>query len=204
MEDCMPKRGSALLARYAVLAAAAVFVSLLLPVSPAAADEAAAPTCTAGSNRYTIWAPLAIDKYVTAELGYGGNLYGMVRAARTNPGPWEEWSFCSYWSGATKITYIKNEANDRYVSAELGRTGVDYGMLRARATSIGPWEKFKAERWGPNPSMYTLKSLANNRYVSVELGYGGGRHAMLRARATSIGSWEKMLIPCGVPYTCSF
>jgi hypothetical protein len=33
-------------------------------------------------------------------------------------------------------------ANGLYVSAEIGYTGSYYGMLRARATSIGPWEIF--------------------------------------------------------------
>jgi hypothetical protein len=189
-----------LLRRVVVLAAVVALMALASPAAPANA----VPTCTAGSNRYTIWTALAIDKYVTAELGYGGGTYAMVRAARDDPGSWETWSFCSYWEGATKVTYIKNERNDRYVSAEFGYTGVDHGMLRARATSIGIWEKFRVERWGPNPTMYTIRSLRYGRYVSVELGYGGGRHGMLRARATSIGPWEKLLIPCGVPYACSF
>ncbi|MBA2729130.1 MAG: hypothetical protein H0U48_00005 [Euzebyaceae bacterium] len=32
--------------------------------------------------------------------------------------------------------------NGRYVSAELDYTGNGYGMLRARATGIGGWERF--------------------------------------------------------------
>lgn len=193
--------GRRLVRRCVALAAG---VALMLLASPAAPAQEAVPSCAAGYNRHTIWVSFAANKYVTAELGYGGGNYAMVRAARDDAGPWEDWSFCSYWEGATKVTYIKNERNDRYVSAELGRTGVDYGMLRARATGIGPWEKFKFERWGPNPTMYTIKSLANGRYVSTELGYGGYRQNMLRARATSIGNWEKYLIPCGFPITCSW
>lgn len=34
-------------------------------------------------------------------------------------------------------------ANSRYTSAELGYTGSYYGMLRARSTSAGTWEKFR-------------------------------------------------------------
>jgi hypothetical protein len=33
-------------------------------------------------------------------------------------------------------------ANNLYVSAELGYGGGDYAMLRARASAIGPWERF--------------------------------------------------------------
>jgi hypothetical protein len=196
----MPRFGHRLARSCAALAVGVALMPLVSPATPASA----APTCNAGVNRHTIWTSFAASKYVTAELGYGSNLYGMVRAARDDPGPWEDWTFCSYWEGATKITYIKNEYNGRYVSAEFGRTGVDDGMLRARATSIGPWEKFRIERWGPNPSMYTIKSLTYGRYVSTELGYGGVRKNMLRARASGIGNWEKFIIPCGFPITCSW
>src|SRR6266498_3316638 len=104
---------------------------------------------------------------------------------------------CNNWS------WIISFGNSRYTSAELG-SGGDHGMLRARATSVGNWEKFTIARWGPNPAMYTIRSQANGRYVSAELGYGGGRYAMLRARATSIGNWEKFLILCGTPAQCWF
>jgi hypothetical protein len=39
-------------------------------------------------------------------------------------------------------TTVYSTANSRYVSAELGYTGGDQGMLRARATEIGPWEQY--------------------------------------------------------------
>jgi hypothetical protein len=171
--------------------------------SPAASAHEC-PAGPGGETHHTVLISFAANKYATAELGYGGNLYGMVRAARDNPGPWEDWTFCSFYEGGTKVTYIYNEANGRYVSAEFGRTGGDHGMLRARATSVGPWEKFRVERWGPNPNMYTIRSLRNGRYVSTELGYGGVRKNMLRARATRIGNWEKYYIPCSQPPHCSF
>jgi hypothetical protein len=84
---------------------------------------------------------------------------------------------------------LYSEANHRYVSAELGKTGSDYGMLRARATAIGPWERF--EICYTTYTNFSIRSLANFRWVSVELGYTGSRYAMLRARAGSIGPWEK-------------
>jgi len=36
----------------------------------------------------------------------------------------------------------RSPANNQYVSGELGWHGDDYGMLRARATSVGSWERF--------------------------------------------------------------
>jgi hypothetical protein len=172
-------------------AALAAAVALMSLVSPAASAHECPPG-PGGENHHTVLISFAANKYATAELGYGGGLYGMVRAARDNPGPWEDWTFCSFYEGGTKVTYIYNEANGRYVSAEFGRTGGDHGMLRARATSVGPWEKFRVERWGPNPNMYTIRSLRNGRYVSTELGYGGVR------------KWEKYYIPCSQPPHCSF
>jgi hypothetical protein len=56
-------------------------------------------------------------------------------------------------------------------------------MLRARSTSIAPWEKFDVVC--RTNSYCTIKSLANNKYVSVE------SSTALRARATSVGSTEK-------------
>jgi hypothetical protein len=86
---------------------------------------------------------------------------------------------------------IYSEANHRYVSAELGYTGADYGMLRARASSVGPWERFEICYSSVALTHFSFRSLANGRWVSAELGYTGSRYAMLRARATSIGPWEK-------------
>ncbi|MEV6487597.1 hypothetical protein AB0M20_03005 [Actinoplanes sp. NPDC051633] len=84
-----------------------------------------------------------------------------------------------------------NEANRRWVSAEIGYAGSDNGMLRARATAIGPYERFEICYLSTDNYNFSLRSLANNRWVSAELGYTGSRYAMLRARATSIGPWEK-------------
>jgi hypothetical protein len=38
--------------------------------------------------------------------------------------------------------WLRSNANGRYVSTELGQTGSRDAMLRARATSYGPWERF--------------------------------------------------------------
>ena len=53
-------------------------------------------------------------------------------------GPWERYTVCrDSFTGATNIA---SQANRRYVSAELAYGCVNNGMLRARATVVGPWE----------------------------------------------------------------
>jgi len=80
----------------------------------------------------------ANGKYVSAELGYGGALNGVLRARATVVGPWEKFTFSQLWA--------RSDANGKYVSAELGYGDALNGVLRARATVLGPWEKF----WGAN------------------------------------------------------
>ncbi|HEV7933430.1 MAG TPA: hypothetical protein VGP70_14125 [Actinomadura sp.] len=90
-------------------------------------------------------------------------------------------------SAARSLYFI---ANGRYTSAELAYTGDNHAMLRARATVVGPWERFML-RWDPRTVSYVLQSLQTGRYVSTELGYAGDKYAMLRARATAIGPSER-------------
>ncbi len=89
---------------------------------------------------------------------------------------------------------IESAQNLDWVSAELGYTGANYAMLRARATAIGPWEKFTLFchllPFGPQFAYLVIQSQANASYVSAELGYTGGSYAMLRARATAISNTE--------------
>jgi hypothetical protein len=166
-----------------------------------------APDASAvGCNDDSLIISDAANAYVSTEIGYGGGLNGMLRARASTPGTWEKYSICGWWDAQynTFVQSIRSERNGRYVTAEFGYTGVDNGMLRARATSIGIWEKFKIQRWGEHGSMYTIRSLRYSRYVSTERGYGGVRHNMLRARASSIGPWEKYFILCGYPARCQF
>ena len=142
--------------------------------------------------------------YVSAELGYGAGKYGMLRARASQPGPWENYKLCyNFDSDGSKVWSIMSEANGRWVSAEVSYTGSYTGMLRARATSVGPWEKFKIFRIN-GMGAYYFKSTANNRYVSAEYGYTGVDHAMLRARATTVGTWEHFGFLCssGVLGSC--
>jgi hypothetical protein len=76
---------------------------------------------------------LANGRWVSAELGYGGGRYAMLRARATRIGPWET------FNGALGL---RNNTNWRWVTAELGYGGGLYGMLRARGDHYGPWEQF--------------------------------------------------------------
>jgi hypothetical protein len=82
--------------------------------------------------------------YVSAELGYdtSDSRWGMLRARASSAGPWEQYSFATSCNGNCLV--IRSTANNRLVSAELGYGTSDwrYEMLRARATSEGPWEEF--------------------------------------------------------------
>lgn len=75
------------------------------------------------------------------------------------------------------------------VSVELGSDATFPGELRARATKIGPWEKFTY--CIDDNNVFTLKSLANGEYVSCEENFDPPYQYLLRARASTVGSWEK-------------
>ena len=95
----------------------------------------AAVECTGPVGLYS----LANNRYVSAELGYGGGDHAMLRARATVIDAWERFHIIDHGS----YINIKSAANDRLVSAELGYRGADYAMLRARATEDGPWERFE-------------------------------------------------------------
>lgn len=91
--------------------------------------------------------------------------------------------------------------NSKFVSTELGYSGGNYAMLRARASQLGPWEQYTV-CVDDSTSLMTIQSQANGLFVSAELGYSGSSYAMLRARASSVGPWEQYFLYCGIP-TCS-
>ena len=84
---------------------------------------------------------------------------------------------------------IRSRANNRIVSGELGYAGSLNGVLRARSTSVGTWEKFQCVAVGAN--QWALRSRANGKFVSAELHYAGSLYGTLRARSTTVGTWEK-------------
>jgi hypothetical protein len=80
-------------------------------------------------------------------------------------------------------------ANHNFVSTETGYSGGSYGMLRARATTITPSERFMVCR-DTSTGLTILVSQANEKFVSTEIGYSGDSYGMLRARANIVGPWE--------------
>lgn len=92
---------------------------------------------------------------------------------------------------------IVSLANSLIVSTELGYGGDDYGMLRARASSQGPWERFGVFPLDPNNvdrNQWYIQAKATGLFVSAEIGDAGTRYGMLRARASQIGQWENFAL----------
>jgi hypothetical protein len=87
------------------------------------------------------------------------------------------------------------QGNGKYVSAELGYTGMDKNMLRARASSVGIWEDFQF-CFETSDGHWAIWSNAAGQYTSTEIGYTGSDQYMLRARSSSYGPWEKYNIDC--------
>ncbi|GAA3770434.1 endonuclease/exonuclease/phosphatase family protein [Streptomyces chiangmaiensis] len=130
--------------------------------------------------------------YVAAEVNDSGDQYGKLRARSTSKGSWETFSLhtdhIDNVGYGTTIT-LRNEENGLYVTSEINTTGAQSGMLRARGTNTGSWERFYVIPQGNG--QYALKSAENKLYVSAEFNYTGGDEGLLRARSTSIGSWER-------------
>jgi surface antigen len=140
---------------------------------------------------YTIKS-LANGRYVSAELGYTGGSYGMLRARATSAQGWEKFTIegnCD--SGCA----FRSLASRSYVSAELGYTGNSYGELRARSANWKAWETFRI--YGSCSSSCAIRSKANGKYVSAEVLDPGGNYARLRARSKSVGGWERYKIVRG-------
>lgn len=84
---------------------------------------------------------------------------------------------------------IQSNENHHFVSEEQGYTGANAHMLRARATSVGPWELYTECR-DVNTFLTDIVSQEDNLYVSEEQTYTGPNQYELRARASSFGAWE--------------
>jgi hypothetical protein len=143
--------------------------------------------------------------YVSAEWdvnNHSGGRYGMLRARAAGVGSWEQFVACRH--AGTGAYYFGAWENDNFdqdrllVSAEQGYTGTTEGMLRVRATALGPWELFFAVQQ-PDGSWALMAYQDNGTpYVSAERAYGGYDTGMLRARAAVVGLYEKFYIP-GMP-----
>ncbi|MQS15683.1 hypothetical protein F7Q99_26285 [Streptomyces kaniharaensis] len=145
-----------------------------------------APDETACVTDSTPLRSAANGRYVSAELGYGGDNYAELRARADVVAGFEQFNLCR--NSRNGLYSIRSSANGRYVSAELGYGGDNYAELRARADVVAGFEQFSLE---PSGDGYAIKSNANGKYVSAELGYGGDNYAELRARAGAIGPWEQ-------------
>jgi hypothetical protein len=93
---------------------------------------------------------------------------------------------------------FRSMAEGKWVTTEVDDSGVDNGMLRARAAAPGAWEVYRMVCLGSGE--FAIRSLENSRYVSAELGYTGSRYGMLRARATSIGPYERFRLQSSLDY----
>jgi hypothetical protein len=183
------------------------------PLSPPAAHLAVTPARPAGqaapatarlraafpADTFTCFDQQSLDAnangdYVSAELGYTGASYGMLRARATTVGPWEKFDFCDdltqgWWA-------ISSDANGLYVTAQFGYAGASFGELTASSSSIGPDQKWLLScilgpPVGPQIAFVLIQAQTNLNYVSAELGYTGANYAMLRARAATAGQWEE-------------
>ena len=86
---------------------------------------------------------LANNRYVTTEINYNGAYNGTLRAAATTIGPWEQYTLAYLGGNGLNPYYaLQSDANALWVSAEFGYPSPSTGVLRARSTSIGPWETF--------------------------------------------------------------
>jgi hypothetical protein len=159
---------------------------LVLPATPALA--ASAPPSSTGQR----WALKVNGLYVAAEVNDSGDQNGKLRARSTSVGSWETFSLhtdnIAGVGYGTTIT-LRNEENGLYVTSEIGTTGPQAGMLRARGTNTGSWERFYVVPQGGG--QYALKSAANGLYVSAEFNYTGGDAGLLRARSSTVGGWER-------------
>jgi hypothetical protein len=88
----------------------------------------------------------AAHNYVSAEFGWPGSNRGIlhVRPGSAAVGLWETFYVTNNSDGTISFSVYDFSGTRYYVSAEEGWTGNGYGTLRARARSIGPWEKFAA------------------------------------------------------------
>jgi hypothetical protein len=109
----------------------------------------------------------------------------------TAPAPQAHAANCAPGDPAgTEFTAVLRSSRGLIVTAELEYGGATEGMLRARATRVGSWERFRVRCLGN--AQIALRA-ANGKWVAAELGAGytgTTSEGMLRARSTRIGRWE--------------
>jgi hypothetical protein len=149
-------------------------------------------------------------QYVSTELNYGygcydssscANNYGLLRARAGSIGSWEVYRLWYNDVGGNQAQWaFQSAANGLFVSAEYGYPNALSSELRARASTIGPWETFRFAydtNYGSDWIFIRSQDGTHNNYVSAEMGYTGPSYAMLRARKTGLGpsdllgDWER-------------
>jgi hypothetical protein len=95
-----------------------------------------------------------------------------------------------YSHGCSSDFQLQSADNGLYVSAEMDYTGNNYAMLRARAATVGIWERYNLV-YDASTGTWAIQSTDHNMYVSAELDYTGNNYAMLRARASTVDIWER-------------
>jgi len=173
-----------------VLAGTGTMVTPSPALAQSVTSEAAERGTSAVSCKNRTIQSLANGKYVSAELGWSGDNYGMLRARSSKVGPWEKFRFCYNGYNYT----IQSLANGKFVSAEFGWSGASRGMLRARAPRAATWERFYINSCGTGCTSIQNLAIPSRRHVSAELGNKGNRSGMLRARNEGVGPWERFRI----------
>ncbi len=84
----------------------------------------------------------ANQRYVTAEFGFSGSNNGILEAQATVIGSWEKYYLYQIGSQYAFQSFLPPNSTCCYVSTEIGYGGSEYGVLRARAFSVGSWEKY--------------------------------------------------------------
>lgn len=90
-----------------------------------------------------LWSDVS-QSYVSAEFGWSGNARGALHArpGQRKVGAWETFQLVATGGGTFALSVSPSSGQRFYVSAEEGWPGDGNGVLRARATRIGPWEQF--------------------------------------------------------------
>ena len=79
---------------------------------------------------------------MTAEFGFGGSNNGIVEAQAVVIDDWEKFYLYQIGSQYAFQSYLPPNSTCCYVSTEIGYGGSEYGVLRARAYSVGSWERY--------------------------------------------------------------
>jgi hypothetical protein len=88
---------------------------------------------------------------------------------------------------------IFSRVTGKYASTEIGYSGADYAMVRARAAAVGPWELY-ISCYDSALDYNAFISLENGNYLRAEVSYPGGSDGMVRAAGTTAGVAEQFRI----------